>query len=194
MTLSNINHKEKPINRPVTIIPTRYIDAILTLNRALQNKNFEWAISGDLGENLQTVHVDPNCVEIVTNKAGGQQIYQAVQEYKPQKIERRTEVLPRTALIEKKEFPVKIRSYFFEFNINYVKIKVFSDLQYQIGDWEWGDIIEFKPEYISVVGQKMAVMPLEIAYELYLGLGWKDRAEKILPVIARKRRRMIPGV
>ncbi len=186
MTSVNVNDTKKMINPLVMLIPIKFIEAILTLNRKLQGKNVDWAISGDSGEALQTVHVLPNCVEIITSREGAQQIRQAVLEYNPQEIKLHTEILPRMALIEEKEYPVKIRSNFFEFYIGEIKTKVYSDLQYQIGEWEWGDKIEFKPDYVFVVGQKIAVMPLEIKSELYLGLGWKDRVEKIRTVLNRK--------
>ena len=186
MNISNNNEIDKMINPLVMLIPHKYLEAVLALNRILKNKNVEWALSGDLGEALETVHVEPDCIEIVTSLKGVQQIYKAVQEYKPKEIELRIEVLPKNALIEEKEHPVKIRSYFFEFSINNIKIKVYGDLQYQISDWEWGDKIEFKPDYISVIGQNIAVVPLELKYELYLGLGWKDRAEKVWIVLSRK--------
>ena len=83
-----------------------------------------------------------------------------------------------------------MRSFFFEFNINDIKTKVYSDLQYQIANWDWGDKIEFTPDYILVVGERIAVVPLELKLNLYLGLGWVDRAAKIREVIDRKNRRI----
>ena len=85
-------------------------------------------LTGNLDEVLATVHVEPECIEILANKE--------IQEYSLQEIEWLTEVFPRKTLIEEKELPVKIRSYFFEFNINYLRTKVYGDLQYQISDWD----------------------------------------------------------
>lgn len=179
---------EKLINPLITVIPLKYIKSLLVLNNILKDKKIEWALSGDFGEILRTVHVEPNCIEIVTSKEETEQIRQAVQEYAPQEIKQQTERLSRNATIAGKEFPVHIRSHFFEFNINTIKIKVFGDLQYQIANWGWGDKVKFEPDYVYVEGRKMAVMPLEVKYELYLGLGWMDRAEKIWRVLARKKR------
>ncbi len=190
MSAFNPVKAQKLINPLVTVIPIKYIDALLVFNNKLKDKNIEWAVSGDIGEILSTVHVEPDCIEIVTSTKGVQQIHQAVQEFNPQEIKRRTEVLPRTARIGGKEYTSRTKSYYFEFEINHIKVRVYGNLQYQISNWGWGDMMEFKPNYISVVGQKIAVIPLEVKYELYLGLGWNDRAKKIRDVLARKRKRI----
>jgi hypothetical protein len=177
---------EELMNPLVTLIPLKYLDALLLLNSKLEGESFQWAISGKLGEALRTVHVDPDCVEIVTSKEGAKKIFQAVGEYHPQKFKLRTETLARPAVIGEKEYPVRIRSHFFGFDMSSVKVKVYGDLRFKIADWEWGDKLEFEPDYIYVVGQKMAVLPLQLGYYLYRGLGWIDRAEEVRKVLSRK--------
>lgn len=186
--MSPLNNYKKLINPLVTLIPLKYLDALLILNSKLKDKSIGWAVSGNLGETLRTVHIDPDCIEIVTSKEGAKEIFQSVHEYNPQKPKRLTETLSRPAAIGDKEYRIRIRSHFFEFNIDSVKVKVYGDLQFQIADWEWGDKIEFEPDWIFVVGQKMPVMPLQLKYDLYRGLGWIDRAEKVMKVLKRKRR------
>ena len=178
-----INQPKKPANRIVTVIPMEYLKAISVLYKLLEDKKVQWSITGNLGEVLSTVHVEPDCIEVITSKESIGEIHQAVQVYGPTEIEYRTEALPRSALIDEKEYSVKMRSFFFEFNINDIKTKVYSDLQYQIANWDWGDKIEFTPDYILVVGERIAVVPLELKLNLYLGLGWVDRAAKIREVI-----------
>jgi hypothetical protein len=96
-----------------------------------------------------------------------------------------TQSLERKAFFEKKEYPVYARSYYFDFTLNGVKVKVHGDLQFKVGNWEWGDKLEYTPEHVSVVGTKTAIVPLQVKYELYQTLGWADRAEKISQVINR---------
>jgi hypothetical protein len=186
-SLNNSDAKEL-MNPFVKLIPLEYLDALLLLNGKLKDKGIEWALSGNLGEALRTVHVDPDCIEIVTSKEGAKEIFQAVREYNPRKLGLRTETLSRPAVIGEKEYRVRIRSTFFEFNINSIKVKVYGDLQFQIADWEWGDKIEFEPDYIVVVGEEMVIVPLSLKYDLYRGLGWMDRAEKIWQVLVRTKR------
>lgn len=176
---------EKQMNPVVTLIPLDFLDTLLVLSGKLKGKDVEWTIDGNLGEALQTVHVEPDCIEILTSKQGAKEIFDAVQEYKPKKVRCRTEKLPRTAILKGEEYSVFMRSYYFEFKLNSLVVKVYGDLQYRIADWEWGNKIKFQPEEIYVLREKMRVVPLPIKYKLYRGLGWDDRAEKVMRVLAR---------
>jgi hypothetical protein len=167
----------------LTIIPQKYVDTLLTLHSKLNNKNIKWVLSGNLAQRLRLVKVDPDFVEVVTSKDGAEQINQAVQEFKPQKVSVQTKQLSRNAVIGGKEFPVYSRSYCFEFMIKDVTVKVEGDLQFKVGNWDWGDVFDFEPEYVCVTGKKIAVTPLAILHELYQMLGWVDRAEKIAQII-----------
>jgi hypothetical protein len=174
------------MNQVVTLIPVSYVDALLIFNSKLEGRDIAWSVTGNLGEALRTVHVEPDYVEIVTNSAGAEQIFQAVQEYTPSEIQQVTEALPRKAVVDEKEYPISVRSYFFKFKIGSVEFRIHGDLQYRIADWDWGDKFEFDPDYVYIVGQKISVVPLTIKYNLYRGLGWTDRAEKIVRVLHRK--------
>ena len=46
-------------------------------------------------------------------------------------------------------------------------VKVEGDLQFKVGDWDWGEVFDFAPEYVYVTGKKIAVTPLTINAELY---------------------------
>ena len=96
--------------------------------------------------------------------------------------------LPREATINDKQYPAYVRSHYFEFDLNSIKVKVHGDLQFKISDWDWGDKFEFTPGFVHVVNKKTAVVPLYVKYELYQNLGWTDRAEKIAWVVANLKR------
>jgi hypothetical protein len=177
----------KQLNRVVSVIPKQYIDALLILHEKLE-KNIKWVINGDLAESLRIVKVEPDCIEIVSSKEDVKKIFRAVQEFAPQPITFQTRQLKRNAVIEAKEYPVYVRSHYFEFNLNAVNVRVHGDLQYKVDDWAWGEVFDFTPEYVYVVGKKIAVTPLPIAYELYCNLGWIDRVEKIKEVTQKSRR------
>ena len=171
----------------VNVIPQEYLNALLILHEKLGDKTIKWVLTGDLAESLRIVKVEPECIEIVTSKDDAQRIFQAVQEFGPSPIKFQTQTLSRNALIQGKEYLVYIRSYFFEFSLNSVKVKVQGDLQYKVGQWDWGDVFDFTPEYVSVVGKRIAVTPLSIATELYQSLGWVDRVDKIKEVTQKSR-------
>lgn len=71
-----------------------------------------------------------------------------------------------------------------------MKVKVHGDLQFKVDDWDWGDVLEFDPEYVYVVGAKIALVPLSVKSELYQNLGWIDRVEKIKQAISPPRRKL----
>ncbi len=95
--------------------------------------------------------------------------------------------LEREAKIGLKLHPVEIRSYRGQFNVNGSKLDVHGDLQIKVGDWEWGDPLDFYADYVYVVGVKVPVVPLQLKSEIYNGLGWRDRATKIHEAVIRSR-------
>ena len=185
MFTTDVNKIKEQLSHVLTIVDPMYIETILTLHKKLDREHISWVVGGDLGENLRAVQVKPNCVEILTDKKGAAQIFMAFKEFSPTGVFFQTQRLERNAVIEQKEYPAYTRSYYFEFAINGVKIKVHGGLQFKVGNWEWGDKLEFIPEHVSVVGAKTAIVPLQVKYELYQALGWTDRAEKISQVINR---------
>jgi hypothetical protein len=175
---------EERDNPLLIIVPPQYVSTLLKLHEKLDSKNVEWALSGDLGEALRTVRVEPDCIEIVTSKGGAEQIHDAVEEFRPQQLTYTVQKLSRNASIHGDEYPVYIRSYYFEFNVDGIQVKVHGDLQYKVNDWDWGDTFQFNPDTVYIVGKKTSVVPLTVKYELYMNLGWLDRAEKITKVFA----------
>lgn len=167
------------ISHFVTVIPPKFLEALLTLHETLEGKNIKWVVSGDLAERLRVVKVDPDFVEIVTSKDEAQQIFVLVQEFDPSNISFQIQQLQREAVINGERFPVYSRSYYFDFNIKDVAAKVHGDLQYKVGNWEWGEVFDFDPEYVYITGKKIAVTPLRIKHDFYQALGWVDRLEKI---------------
>ena len=90
--------------------------------------------------------------------------------------------------MKEKNIPFIIRSYYFEFEVDGIKVKVHGDLQFKVGEWDWGDKFEFIPGSIYIVNKKTSLVPLYTIYELYQSLGWADRAEKITDVTVSRQR------
>lgn len=122
------------------IVPTQYVDALSTLHKRFEGKNINWIVNGDLAEALRTVKVEPNCIEIVCTKQDSEQIFQEVQDLNPTPIQLQTRQLSRNAVINGKEYPVYVRSNYFDFNLQTITVKVQGDLQFKVGDWDWGDV------------------------------------------------------
>jgi hypothetical protein len=169
----------KQLDKIVSVIPKPYVDALLVLHEKLDGKNLKWIVDGDLSECMKVVQIEPNFIEIVTSKNDATQFFQAVQEFNPSPIFPQTLQLERNAIVDGKEYPVYIRSFGFNFILNNILVKVHGDLQFKVADWDWGEIYDFEPEYVNIVGKRIAVTPLEVKLQLYESLGWTERSEKI---------------
>ncbi len=185
MYTTEVRIKER-LSSVLAIIDEPYIETLLMLHRKLSRKGIEWMLSGDLGEALKTVQVKPDCLEIVTTRKGAAQVFLAVQDCNPTGVYFQTHKLSRNAVVNGKEYPVYVRSYFFEFTLNDTRIMVYGDAQYRIGNWEWGGRLAVIPEHVYVAGEKTAVVPLQTKLDMYEQLGWTDRAEKIQQVLAKR--------
>jgi hypothetical protein len=169
----------KQLDKIVSVIPKPYLDALLVLYEKLDGKNLKWIVDGDLSECMKVVQIEPNCIEIVTSKNDAAQIFQAVQEFDPCPISSQTLQLARNAVVDGKEYIVYIRSFGFNFILNSILVKVHGDLQFKVADWDWGEIYDFEPEYVNIVGKRIAVTPLAVKLQLYESLGWTEKSEKI---------------
>ena len=167
------------------IVPIKYVNAISSLHQRFEGKNINWVVNGDLAEALRTVQVEPDCIEIICAKQDAEKIFQVVQDLNPSPIKYQSRQLTRNAVIDGSEFPIQLRSYYFDFNLESVMVKVQGDLQFRVGNWDWGDIFLFAPEYVYIVGKKTAITPLAIKAELYQYFGWTDRFEKVKVVIQK---------
>jgi hypothetical protein len=186
MYATNLTKTKSQLSNVLTVVDKTYVETLLQLHRKLARRGIEWTLSGDFGEALKTVQVTPDCFEIVTSRRGAAQIFLAVQDCNPTGVYFQTHKLSRNALLDGKEYPVSVRSYYFEFTINGVKVKVYGDMQLRVGVREWGGKFDFTPEHVYVMGEKTAVVPLSVRYEIYQQLGWTDRAEKILQVLLKR--------
>ncbi len=164
---------------PFTVIEKSFIDSLLIIHSKIKNLGVKWAVGGDLGESLRSVDVKPDCVEVLTDKEGAHRIFEAMREYTSSEPHLLDQSLPRNAFIKGQDYPVYIRSHYFEFKIDSVKIKIHGDIQFKVDNWDWGDPVEFDPEYVYIVGAKTPVVPLLVKAELYQNLGWTDRLEKV---------------
>jgi hypothetical protein len=175
----------KQLDQIISVIPKPYLDALLALHEKLDEKNLKWIVDGDLSECMHVVQIVPKCIEIVTSKDDAKHFFQAVQEFNPSPISLQTCQLQRNAIVDGKEYPVYVRSLYFDFTLNTVLVKVQGELQFRVADWNWGEIYDFEPDYVNIVGKRIAVTPLEIKLQLYQSLGWTDRSEKIDPIVQK---------
>jgi hypothetical protein len=164
------------------------LDCILSLNQLLKGVEAKWAIGGDAAEVICGVNVKPDRVTIVTTAEGCDEICSSLVRYQKRHPETREVTLERRADISGKFYPVQVRSRFGELKLEGSKVEVHGDVQIKVGDWDWGDSIDFEPNYVNVVGRKVPTVPLQLKTELYMGLGWLDRIEVMTKSLTHGRR------
>lgn len=180
---------ESRIPKPeeLVVLSKRLLDSTTTIGKVLEGCPNKWAISGDVAEVISGVNVEPNHVTILTDRAGCDEISRRLAKYSiapASVVERRLE---REAKIGLQSYAVMIKSYLARFDIEGSKLDVHGDLQIKVGEWDWGDPVDYEPEYVYVVGVKVPVVPLQLKSEIYSGLGWRDRAAKIHEAVVRSR-------
>ncbi|HZY46446.1 MAG TPA: hypothetical protein VFE96_01500 [Candidatus Bathyarchaeia archaeon] len=180
---------ESRIPKPeeLVVLDKRLLDATVTIGRTLKDCKSKWAIAGDVAEVISGVNVIPNHISILTTKDGCDEIARKLNtnQVEPAHIVERE--LDREALVDLKSYKIRIKSYTFHSKVDGSGLNVHGDLRIKVGDWDWGDPIEFEPDYVNVVGVNVPIVPLKLKSELYTGLGWTDRAAKIHEAVMRSR-------
>lgn len=176
-----------PKTEELVVLSKPLLDTTITLGEMLNDCSAKWAIGGDVAEVISGVNVEPDHVTVLTTKDGCDEISRKLAKYQiepPRIVERK---LDRNAEIDFKSHQVWIKSYNSQFDIQGSKLDVDGNLQIKVGDWDWGDPLEFEPDYVHVVNVKIPIVPLKLKTELYSGLGWMDRAQKIHEAVIRSR-------
>jgi hypothetical protein len=189
----NIPIFESRVPKPeeLVVLSKPLLEATVKLSELLKNCSAKWAISGDLGEILFGVNVQPDHMTVLTTAAGCEEISKklvAFQVEPPRKVEKQ---IKREAEVDQKHLPVRITSHTSQFDIGGQRLDVHGDLRIQVGEWGWGDPLDFEPENVYVVGVRTPVVPLELKQELYMGLGWMDRVKKINEAMARRHHKIV---
>lgn len=180
---------ESRIPKPdeLIVLNRSLLTGTLTIGRLLKDCTNKWALGGDVAEIISGVNVHPDHIKILTTRKGCDEITRRLADYQveaPVEIEKR---LDREANVDSKFYPVHVKSYTARFKIEDSKLEVHGDLQIKVGNWEWGDPLDYEPDYVYVVDVKMPVVPLQMKSDLYSGLGWMDRVTKIHEAVIRSR-------
>jgi hypothetical protein len=146
----------------------------------------KWALGGDAGETMMGVNVTSDHLEILTTKEGCEEICNVLKDYVTRAPAMAEKKLTRDADVEGKIYPVYVKSHYAELTLDGVKVEVYGDEQIKIGEWDWGDALDFTPDYTYLSGGKLPLVPLTLKSELDLGLGWLDRVALITDAILAK--------
>jgi len=197
-----ISNKSKPLNIPVfqsripkpeelVVLDKPLLEATLEVGNLLKECKAKWALAGDIGEILNGVNVQPDHLTILSNVVGCEEINKKLERFQVVASRHVETQIRRNAEVEAKPLPIMIKSYRSQFNLSGQRLNVHGDLRIKVGDWDWGDPLDYEPEYVYVIGVKVPVIPLELKIQLYRGLGWYDRVSKIHAAMARRHHKIV---
>ena len=144
-----------------------YLKVLRKINTRLNNTSVNWAVTGSLGFALQGVPVEPNDIDIQTDKRGAYE------------IERRfSEFMTKRVTFSSTE---RIRSHFGELMIDGIKVEIMGDIQKRLEDGSWENPVDLEhhKQVVEVEGMQVPVVSLEYEYQAYLKLGKIDKAEML---------------
>ena len=137
------------------------------INFRLNNTSVNWAITGSLGFALQGVPVEPNDIDIQTDKRGAYEIEYHLSEFVTKRV--------------KFSSTERIRSYFGELMIDGIKVEIMGDIQKSLEDGSWENPVDLEQHkrVVEVEGMQVPVLSLGYEYQAYLKLGRVDKAETL---------------
>lgn len=159
----------------------------------LKGSDARWALGGDASEVVQGVNTPATSIEILAfGRESTQKVYSALASHFADRAEGTSELLEEEVGVERRAElggetrQIVVKSLGARFQVGGVAVGVHGDLRIKIGEWDWGDPIEFEPAFVHVVGEKLPVMPLRLRSDIYFGLGWLDRVQLIHEANKRK--------
>jgi len=165
-----------PTAEDVYTVPLPIVRCLLDLAPRIHQSGAWWSLGGDLAENMLNVHVRPTEITILTDLAGIDAISGVLSNYRPAPVAERERRVERDGELDGQRYPIFERSRFTEFTTGGVRVLVHGDYQLKVGEWEWGDPLFFEPTFMSLAGTSIPLMPLKLKSEMYITLGWVDRA------------------
>lgn len=148
------------------MLPDEYIDILKMFYEKLKKTSANWAVTGSTSFIVQGIPLEPNDIDIQTDKISAYEIENIFYDYIVQKVRFTTSD--------------KIKSHFGVLKINDIRIEIMGDIQKRVGgSWELPvDITQYK-KYIIADGFVIPVLDLKYEYEAYLKLGRTVRAKLI---------------
>ena len=179
----------------IVILPRPLLLAAIKLEETLTGAvAAKWALGGEAGEIMQGVNLTADRLVINTTKEGCEQIWEASGEYRTLAPAIAEKKIAREADVDGRMLPVYVRSTYAELTIDGTKVEVYGDQQFKVGEWEWGDPLDFDPTTTFIPGgRQLPLVPLNLQAQLALGLGWLDLLELISQTILDKHHEISHG-
>lgn len=147
-----------------------------TICRRLSGSKVFWALTGSASLALRGVAVEPNDIDIQTDKAGAYEIEHRLSEYVAERVVWST--------------ADRIRSYFGTLVIEGVKVHIAGDVETRLknGTWERALSLNHQRHYVQIDDIEIPVLPLEYEHQMHLKLGKLHRAQMIKFILKGRHR------
>ncbi|ABG03596.1 conserved hypothetical protein [Rubrobacter xylanophilus DSM 9941] len=160
------------------MVGKRHLRALRAVYEALSGREVRWALTGSLSFALQGAPVEPDDIDIQTDREGAYEIQRALHEH----VTRRVEFSSSAA--------GGIRSHFGELRIGGVRVEVMGDVQKRLpdGSWEAPVALERHTRRVEVEGMSVPVLALEYEAAAYRRLGRLDTARMLEEMLEKENR------
>ena len=144
-----------------------YLNVLRQIHARLSNTDVNWVVTGSLGFALQGGPVQPNDIDLQTDKAGAYEI----------------ESLFSDTVIRKVKFSAteRIKSHFGALQIDGIEVEIMGDIQKRGADGVWEEIVDPAQHRrrVEIDGLLVPVLSLEYEYQAYLKFGRTERAKML---------------
>jgi len=149
------------------MLDTTYLKILRKINVQLNNTSINWAVTGSFGFALQGLPVEPNDIDIQTDKEGAYEIERHFSEFMTKRV-----TFSSTE---------KIRSHFGELMIDGIKVEIMGDIQKRLEDGSWENPVDLKhhKKVVEIEGMQIPVLSLEYEYQAYMNLYRIEKAEML---------------
>ena len=144
-----------------------YLNVLRQIHARLSNTDVNWVVTGSLGFALQGVPIQPNDIDIQTDKAGAYAVESLF-----------SDVVTRSVKFSATE---RIQSHFGALQIDGIQVEIMGDIQKRGADGVWEEIVD-PARYrlmVEIDGMLVPVLSLEYEYQAYLKFGRIERAKML---------------
>ena len=142
-----------------------YLNVLRQIHARLLDTDVNWVVTGSLGFALQGVPVQPNDIDIQTDKTGAYAIERLF-----------SDVVIRQVKFSATE---RIKSHFGALQIDGIEVEIMGNIQKRGADGVWEEIVD-PARYrrmVEIDGLLVPVLSLEYEYQAYLKFGRTERAK-----------------
>ena len=153
-------------------IDPKIIAALLALHGSLKGRAVRWAVMGSLSHALQGLKIQPNDIDISTDRRGAHKIEQLLEPH-----------VTRPVTHSQAD---RVRSHLGELTLHGVTVQIIGDMETSTDNRTWTPLPHDHPHLIMVAGAPIPVRTLEQEIQTYTRLGRTQRADKLRALIERR--------